>query len=93
MEAKGEQITLVRRQKEKLQSRKPNKTRPARPQRTSAVLTGSGEQVQVITTVKTLGRKSQSSNDRGSGASSNMKVLKGMKTLQSSLRKDDLHWD
>ena len=49
--------------------------------------------MQVITTVKTMGRKSVGDGERGSGSSGNMKVLKGMKTLQSSLTKDDLHWD
>ena len=93
MEAKGEQIALVRRHKEKLQSRKPRKPQTTKPRRTSAVLSGTGGEVQVITTVKTLGRKSVGDGERGSGSSGNMKVLKGMKTLQSSLTKDDLHWD
>ena len=100
MEAKGEQIAMVRRHQQGVKKKrvqfKTHKARPAaRPKSASAVLPADGGEVQVITTVKTRSRgKSAGIDERQRvGTESKLKVLKGMKTLQNSLTKDDLHWD
>lgn len=94
MEAKGEQIAMVRRQQQKFKrQRKKLKTRPAaRPKSASAVLPASGGEVEVITTVKT---KAATTSRPGSGpqAQNTLTVYKGMKTLQNSLGKNQYHWD
>ena len=89
MEAKGEQIAMVRRQQEKAKrQRKQQKTRPAaRPRSASAVLPASGGEVEVITTVKTKPARP------GGAAKNTLSVYKGMKTLQNSLGKNQYHWD
>ncbi|KAJ7385736.1 Centrosomal protein cep57L1 [Desmophyllum pertusum] len=92
MEAKGEQIAMVRRQQQKVKrQRKQQKTRPAaRPKSASAILPASGGEVEVITTVKTKAAKTA----RPGGAATNtLTVFKGMKTLQNSLGKNQYHWD
>lgn len=93
MEAKGEQIAMVRRQQQKVKrQRKQQKTRPAaRPKSASAVLPASGGEVEVITTVKTKAAKTTLPG--GTGAKTTLTVYKGMKTLQNSLGKDQYHWD
>ncbi|XP_078375277.1 centrosomal protein of 57 kDa-like isoform X2 [Oculina patagonica] len=93
MEAKGEQIAMVRRQQQKVKrQRKQQKTRPAaRPKSASAVLPASGGEVEVITTVKTKAAKTTRSG--GTGAKNTLTVFKGMKTLQNSLGKNQYHWD
>ena len=97
MEAKGEQIAMVRRhqqggRKSRAKSRALKHRPAARPKSASAVLPAEGGEVQVITTVKT--RKSAGSEQPPRpGTGSKLKVLKDMRTLQSSLTKDDLHWD
>jgi len=101
MEAKGEQIAMVKRQLSKRTTTKPVKTRPrsaARHRSASAYLPASGGEVQVVTTVKTKGKGVTAEVENhykrpGIQADSNLKVLKGMQNLQSSLTKDDLHWD
>ncbi|XP_020626618.1 centrosomal protein of 57 kDa-like, partial [Orbicella faveolata] len=92
MEAKGEQIAMVRRQQQKVKrQRKQQKTRTAaRPNSASAVLPASGGEVQVITTVKT---KAAKTTRPGEGAKTTLTALKGMKTLQNSLGKNQYHWD
>lgn len=89
MEAKGEQIAMVRRQQDKAKrQRKQQKTRPAaRPRSASAVLPASGGEVEVITTVKTKPARP------GGTAKNTLSVYKGMKTLQNSLGKNQYHWD
>jgi centrosomal protein CEP57 len=106
MEAKGEQIAMVKRQLSKRTDQRPKqkyRTQPTvhtRPRSASARLPASGGEVEVITTVKTKGTKSvftevenRIQKRPGCNAETNLKVLKGMKNLQSSLTKDDLHWD
>ena len=92
MEAKGEQIAVVRRQQQKAKKhRKQQKARPAaRPKSASAVLPASGGEVEVITTVKT---KAAQTASPGRGAKNTLTVYKGMKTLQNSLGKNPYHWD
>lgn len=105
MEAKGEQIAMVKHQ---LNKRSEQRTRPKyrpqphvhiRPRSASARLPASGGEVEVITTVKTKGSKGVFAEVEnrvlkpGISAEKNLKVLKGMQNLQSSLTKDDLHWD
>lgn len=92
MEAKGEQIAMVRRQQQKVKrQRKQQKSRTAvRPNSASAVLPASGGEVQVITTVKT---KAAKTTRPGEGAKSTLTALKGMKTIQNSLGKNQYHWD
>jgi len=92
MEAKGEQIAVVRRQQQKVKrQRKQQKTRTAaRPNSASAVLPASGGEVQVITTVKT---KAAKTTRPGEGAKNTLTALKGMRTLQNSLGKNQYHWD
>lgn len=93
MEAKGEQIAMVRRQQQKAKrQRKQQKSRPAaRPKSASAVLPASGGEVEVITTVKTKAAKTTRSG--GPGAKDTLTVYKGVKTLQNSLGKNQYHWD
>ena len=106
MEAKGEQIAMVKRQ---INKRSEHRTRPKygpqphvhiRPRSASARLPANGGEVEVVTTVKTRGRKgvyaeveNRIPHKPGVSAEKNLKVLKGMQNLQSSLTKDDLHWD
>lgn len=100
MEAKGEQIAMVKRQLSK-RTNQPLKTRPrpaARHRSASAVVPANGGEVQVVTTVKTKGKGITAEVENrikrpGVQADKNLKVLKGMQNLQSSLTKDDLHWD
>ena len=50
-----------------------------------------GEEVEVVTTVKT---KTPRRNEQPTSVvKQNLDILKGMKKLQTSLRKDDLSWD
>ncbi|XP_032238177.2 centrosomal protein of 57 kDa isoform X2 [Nematostella vectensis] len=101
MEAKGEQIAMVKRQQTKHNApQKRLQARPrsaVRPKSTSAVIPSHGGQVEIITTVKTKGAKTEVGNRiesrPGVKANEKRKVLQGMKNLQSSLTKDDLHWD
>lgn len=92
MEAKGEQIAMVRRQQQKAKKRhKQQKARSAaRPKSASAVLPASGGEVEVITTVKTKAAKNA---PPGGGAKKTLAVYKGMKTLQNSLEKNPYHWE
>lgn len=89
MEAKGEQIAMVRRQQEKAKrQRKKQKTKAAvRPKSASAVLPASGGEVEVVTTVKTKPART------GGTVKDTLSVYKGMKTLQTSLGKNQYHWD
>lgn len=92
MEAKGEQIAMVRRQQQKAKKqRKQLKSRPAaRPKSASAVLPASGGEVEVITTVKT---KAATPVPPGGGAKTTLPVYREMKTIQNSLAKNPYHWD
>lgn len=92
MEAKGEQIAVVRRQQQKAKKLGKQQKVPAAARRksTSAVLPASGGEVEVITTVKTKAAKT--SPARG-GAKKTLSVYKGMKTVQDSLEKNPYHWD
>ncbi|XP_031563451.1 centrosomal protein of 57 kDa-like [Actinia tenebrosa] len=106
MEAKGEQIAMVKHQ---INKRSEQRTRPkyrpqphvhVRPRSASARLPASGGEIEVVTTVKTKGSKgvfagveNRIPQKPGVNADKNLKVLKGMQNLQSSLTKDDLHWD
>lgn len=92
MEAKGEQIAMVRRQQQKAKKqRKQLKSRPAaRPKSASAVLPASGGEVEVITTVKT---KAATTAPPGGGAKTTLPVYREMKTIQNSLAKNPYHWD
>ena len=92
MEAKGEQIAVVRRQQQKAKKqRKQQKTRPAaRPKSASAVLPASGGEVEVITTVKT---KATKASPPGGGTKNTLSVYRGVKTLKNSLEKNPYHWD
>ena len=99
MEAKGEQIAMVKRQLTKTtEGNRPLRSRSARHKIASAVLPASGGEVQIVTTVKTkgIGVTAEVKNRikrPGNQADKNLQVLKGMQNLQSSLTKDDLHWD
>lgn len=101
MEAKGEQIAMVKRQLSKRTTTKTAKPRPrsaVRQRSSSAYLPANGGEVQVVTTVKTRGKGVTAEVENrykrpGIQADGNLKVLKGMQNLQSSLTKDDLHWD
>lgn len=92
MEAKGEQIAMVRRQQQKAKKRhKQQRSRSAaRPNSASAVLPASGGEVEVITTVKT---KAVRKAPPGGGAKKTLAAYKGMKTLQNSLEKNPYHWE
>ncbi|XP_068755513.1 centrosomal protein of 57 kDa-like [Montipora capricornis] len=93
MEAKGEQIAMVRRQQEKAKKQRKqqkSKTGAARLKSASAVLPASGGEVEVITTVKT---KAATLTPTTEGAKKSLSVYKGMKTLQNSLEKNPYHWD
>lgn len=92
MEAKGEQIAMVRRQQQKAKKqRKQLKSRPAaRPKSASVVLPASGGEVEVITTVKT---KAATTAPPGGGAKTTLPVYREMKTIQNSLAKNPYHWD
>jgi len=92
MEAKGEQIAMVRRQQQKAKKqRKQLKSRPAaRPKSASAVLPASGGEVEVITTVKT---KAATPAPPGGGAKTTLPVYREMKTIQNSLAKNPYHWE
>lgn len=93
LEAKGEQIAVVRRQQQKAKNqRKQQKPKmpAAKLKSASAVLPASGGEVEVITTVKT---KSAKLTPTIEGPKKSLSVYKGMKTLQNSLEKNPYHWD
>ena len=94
METKGEQIaTLKQHQAHLSRSGKRKKKRPTSASgvhKTQALSVRGGE-VEVVTTVKA---KSLPRNlERSKSAKQNLDVLKSMRKLQTSLRKDDLSWD
>ena len=92
LEAKGEQIAVVRRQQQKAKNQRKQKPKmPATKLKSaSAVLPASGGEVEVITTVKT---KSAKLTPTIEGPKKSLSVYKGMKTLQNSLEKNPYHWD
>ena len=93
LEAKGEQIAVVRRQQQKAKNQR-KQQKPKMPatklKSASAVLPASGGEVEVITTVKT---KSAKLTPTIEGPKKSLSVYKGMKTLQNSLEKNPYHWD
>lgn len=94
MELKGQQISKLKRHQEKL-SAKRTKTTKASPKRSkgqSKKESGDSE-VQVITTVRTKGRGARPIRVDRNQRQQNVKMLRDMQTLQTSLRKDDLSWD
>nr|XP_054753231.1 centrosomal protein of 57 kDa-like [Lytechinus pictus] len=102
MEAKGDQIAKLKKHKEQL-SRKPKKTKAPKAQKTkprsigtrqaSSPSTSNGAEVQVITTVKTKGRGAGPIHVSNGDSKQNLKMLRDMQVLQTSLRKDDVSWD
>ncbi|XP_002741169.1 centrosomal protein of 57 kDa-like [Saccoglossus kowalevskii] len=105
MEAKGEQISRLKRHRETLSEKKKKRQRSrSRPcsgrQRAASVtspLSSNGEstsgEVQVITTVKTRGRIAQPVTIQQGDGKQSLRMLKDMQTLKTSLRKDDVKWD
>ncbi|XP_013403341.1 centrosomal protein of 57 kDa isoform X1 [Lingula anatina] len=99
MEAKGDQIARLKKHQENLQElrlkKKKKKPRPqsAPPSQYTTNGSSSGE-VQVTTTIKTKGHgagKIHAVPTAGTRAALNL--LKDMRKLQTSLRKDDLSWE
>ena len=95
MESKGEQIALVKKHRDQLSKKKKTSVkRKTRKVTRSATVSTRGGDVQVVTTVKSQGRQvnvNQTSATRKT--QDNLRILRGMKNLQTSLRKDDLSWD
>ncbi|XP_022089843.1 centrosomal protein of 57 kDa-like [Acanthaster planci] len=98
MEAKGEQINKLKKHKQKIAKKVPNySAKPkleGRGRRSPSVPSRDGE-VKVITTVTTKGSgiKTKSFKVITPDTKSNQRVLHNMKTLQTSLCKDDVTWD
>ncbi|XP_072035677.1 centrosomal protein of 57 kDa-like [Amphiura filiformis] len=102
MEAKGEQIARLKRHKIQVSKKKSHKKStkskvPKRPASSrSSESNSTAAEVQVITTVKSKGKKAppiRVSNNRDGGSRNNFQMLRDMRTLQTSLRKDDVSWD
>lgn len=97
MEGKSQQISKIRRHQNKLDQKKkkkksvdPSKQRSAS---ANAYCHQNGE-VEVTTTIKTRGRSAGVVHVRPSSAREvSLNVLKDMKKLQTTLRKDDLTWE
>ncbi|XP_071491180.1 centrosomal protein of 57 kDa-like [Diadema antillarum] len=103
MEAKGNQIATLKRHKEQVtsKSKKTKKTakarqpqsKPAPNRRSSDPSSSSGAEVQVITTVRTKGKKAGPVYISNGNSKSNSKMLRDIRSLQTTLRKDDVSWD
>ncbi|XP_064627718.1 centrosomal protein of 57 kDa-like isoform X2 [Lineus longissimus] len=97
MEAKGEQIGRLKRHQQGLQDKKKKRKPKAKKVRAKTAVrhycpnNENGGEVQVTTTIKTKGQSVQQL--RMSSRDSNLKMLKDMKKLQTTLRMDDLSWD
>ncbi|CAH1798637.1 unnamed protein product, partial [Owenia fusiformis] len=101
MEAKGDQINRLRRMQQEhrsIKSKKQSKQSGGRAKSATAHLhTPEGGEVKVVTTVHTKGAATGNVVVRPSSAGANARaslgLLKDMKKMQSSLRKDDISWD
>ncbi|XP_060079671.1 centrosomal protein of 57 kDa-like isoform X2 [Ylistrum balloti] len=100
MESKSQQISKVRKHQEKLDLKKkkkkssdhPKKTQ--RPKSANTNYTQTTSEVEVTTTIKTKGRGAGLVHVRpSSGREVSLGVLKDMRKLQTTLRRDDLHWE
>jgi centrosomal protein CEP57 len=94
MESKSHSIQLLKQHKEQLlQDTKPWREtgqRGAKSVKRTFTLEGPGE-VRVVTTVKSDDKGGM--DPRVAKPKRNLQILKGMKTLQSQLQRDDLSWD
>lgn len=107
MEAKSQQISKVRKHQQKVEERKKKmKKRPnsakiidskestPRPKSESSNYSSRNGEVEVTTTIRTKGSGVSSVHVRPkSGRQVSLNVLKDMKKLQTTLRKDDLKWE
>ena len=91
METKGEQISALKGHQRKHieQKRERKESRNHKHQRSLSL---KGTDVEVITTIKTKS-KTPTTELRTSKSQQNLEVLKKVKKLSSTLRKDDLSWD
>ncbi|XP_064617980.1 centrosomal protein of 57 kDa-like [Liolophura sinensis] len=94
MEAKSQQISRVRRHQTNLDCKK-RKKKQGRPKSAMARLqTQRNGEVKVTTTIRASGPGSGRIKVKTSpSGKSPLTVLKDMKKLQTSLRRDDVHWD
>ncbi|KAK3096863.1 hypothetical protein FSP39_004111 [Pinctada imbricata] len=95
MEAKSQQISKVeeKKRKKKAPAKRDRSQEPNRPVSAKAYCAQNGE-VEVTTTIKTRGKSSGFIRVRPSSARDvSLNVLKDMKKLQTTLRKDDLTWE
>ncbi|KAI0229327.1 Centrosomal protein of 57 kDa [Lamellibrachia satsuma] len=91
MEAKGDQIARLRRHQEKLMRKQTSKKRPS--SASSTVSLPPNGRVEVITTVKTSGATMQDRTAAGGSAGKTLNLLRNLRRIQTTLRKDDLSWD
>ncbi|XP_058887076.1 centrosomal protein of 57 kDa-like [Acipenser ruthenus] len=93
MEAKGDQIAKVHRHQGQLEKLKSSQRKHSSDGRGSRRVSGVGE-VKVTTTVTTRGKSAgQIKVKPGEKSKDSLRLLRDMQTLQTSLRKDDIHWD
>ncbi|MBN3278874.1 CEP57 protein, partial [Polyodon spathula] len=93
MEAKGDQIAKVHRHQGQLEKLKKSQRKHSGDGRGSRSGNGVGE-VKVTTTVTTRGKSAgQIKVKPGEKSKDSLRLLRDMQTLQTSLRKDDIHWD
>ncbi|OWF45927.1 centrosomal protein of 57 kDa-like isoform X2 [Mizuhopecten yessoensis] len=100
MESKSQQISKVRKHQEKLDLKKKKKKssdyskKMQRPKSANTDYTQTASEVEVTTTIKTKGRGAGLVHVRpSSGREVSLNVLKDMRKLQTTLRRDDLHWE
>ncbi|XP_033739832.1 centrosomal protein of 57 kDa-like isoform X2 [Pecten maximus] len=100
MESKSQQISKVRRHQDKLDLKKKkkkssdNSKKIQRPKSANTNYTQTASEVEVTTTIKTKGRGAGLVHVRPtSGREVSLNVLKDMRKLQTTLRRDDLHWE
>lgn len=96
MESKSHSIQLLKQHKQQLRRQTKNQWQEeevedqrSKSLKRTVTLDGPGE-VRVVTTVKSDNDKM---DPRVANPKRNLQILKGMKTLQSQLQRDDLSWD
>lgn len=97
MEAKGEQIARLRKHQE-LVTTKPKKKKSSKRRTQSAkatMPTSVNGEIQVTTTIKTKPKTPLSSGEleRPGTTASSLQLLKDLKKIQTTLRKDDISWE
>ncbi|XP_069101741.1 centrosomal protein of 57 kDa-like isoform X3 [Argopecten irradians] len=103
MESKSQQISKVRKHQDKvlqldLKKKKKKSSdyskKMQRPKSANSNYTQTASEVEVTTTIKTKGRGAGLVHVRPtSGREVSLNVLKDMRKLQTTLRRDDLHWE